>query len=393
MSHFSNGGTSKGCRNVSFFVNEEYAATCDWLLNVLLDRLTTEVQAVPVNVPNPPASTQTVTMRQDVDGPNGRIINAITEVLKLIFADEQSRVQLFIGSKHNRQIGISITFANGEQRTISNIFALSSGESSLFALFATILFDFDRSGTAFSTIQNVSGIVVVEEIDSHLHLDLQRKVLPKLLRMFERVQFIITTHSPLFLLGLQDAFEPNAAQIVSMPSGQPISAEEFSEFDAAYAAFKDTLRYRESVQSAVLKSRRPFLVVEGRSDKRILDAAWTKLYGTESEPPFDVQAAGIDADQEKRDGGAEQLRRNIEFLATTSERAIVGLFDNDRAGNAQFKGLNKSAFEDWDIAFVVSKASNCLRVGNATTSSSWTRGVRHRFKHQPPISFDRTLLQ
>jgi hypothetical protein len=26
------------------------------------------------------------------------------------------------------------------------------------------------------------------------------------------------------------------------------------------------------------------------------------------------------------------------------------LFDNDRAGNAQFKGLNKSAFEDWDIA-------------------------------------------
>ena len=74
------------------------------LLNVLLDRLTTEVQAVPVNVPNPPASTQTVTMRQDVDGPNGRIMNAITEVLKLIFADEQSRVQLFIGSEGNRQI-------------------------------------------------------------------------------------------------------------------------------------------------------------------------------------------------------------------------------------------------------------------------------------------------
>jgi predicted ATP-binding protein involved in virulence len=188
---------------------------------------------------------------------------------------------LFIGSKHNRQIGISITNANGEQRTIPNIFALSSGESSLFALFATILFDFDRSGTAFSTIQDVSGIVVVDEIDTHLHLDLQRNVLPKLLRMFERVQFIITTHSPLFLLGLQDAFSPNAAQIVSMPSGQTISTEEFSEFDAAYTAFTDTLRYRESVQSAVLKSRRPLIVVEGRSDKKILVVAWKKLYGTE----------------------------------------------------------------------------------------------------------------
>ncbi|HEY9824304.1 MAG TPA: AAA family ATPase [Stenomitos sp.] len=341
----------KGLSERLIFCQRRVAAMCDWLLNVILDRLTREVQVVPAYLQNPSVSSQSIWVHQEIDGPNGRIINANTEVLKLIFADEHSHVQLFIGSKHNRRIGIEITFVNGTQKTIPNIFALSSGESSLFALFATILFDFDRSGTSFSTIENVSGIVVIDEIDTHLHLDLQRKVLPKLLRMFERVQFIMTTHSPLFLLGLQDAFAPYAVQIVNLPSGQLISAEEFSEFDAAYAAFKETLRYRESVQSAVLNSRRPLLVVEGRSDKKILQVAWKKIYGTESEPPFDVQAAGIDADQDKRDGGAEQLRRNIEFLATTSDRAIIGLFDNDQAGNAQFKGLNKSAFEDWDIVF------------------------------------------
>ncbi|WP_152532209.1 ATP-binding protein [Leptolyngbya sp. Heron Island J] len=339
----------KGLSERLIFCQRRVAATCDWLLNVLLDKLTTEVQNVPVNIQEPPTPAEIVMMRQDVDGPNSQIIKAIIDILKLIFADEQSQVQLVIGNKHHRQIGISITFGNGKKKTIQNIFSLSSGESSLFALFATILFDFDRSGATFSTIQNVAGIVVIDEIDTHLHLDLQRKVLPKLLRMFERVQFLITTHSPLFLLGLQDAFAPNSAQIISMPNGQPIAVEEFSEFDSAYAAFQETIRYRESVQSAVLHSHRPLLVVEGRSDKKILRVAWQKLYGTGSEPPFDIQTAGIEADQDKRDGGAEQLRRNIEFLATTSERAIIGLFDNDQKGNAQFKGLKKEAFEDWSI--------------------------------------------
>jgi energy-coupling factor transporter ATP-binding protein EcfA2 len=83
---------TKGLSERLIFCQRRVAATCDWLLNVLLDRLTKEVQAVHVNVQNPPAPTQTVVMSQEVDGPNARIINAITEVLKLIFADEQSSV-------------------------------------------------------------------------------------------------------------------------------------------------------------------------------------------------------------------------------------------------------------------------------------------------------------
>lgn len=338
---------TKGFSERLIFSQRRIAAMSAWLLNVLLDNLTTEVQVVPVTLQGP--QPEVVNMKRQIEGPNSQILKAITDLLKMIFADEHGTVQLSLGTKHDRRIGIHITYSNGEKKTVPNVFSLSSGESSLFALFATILFDYDRSGSAFSTIQDVSGIVVVDEIDTHLHLDLQRKVLPKLLRLFERVQFIITTHSPLFLIGLQDAFGPNTARIIGLPNGDPIAAEDFSEFESAYAVFKETMLYRESVQSAVLRSRRPLLIVEGRSDLKLLKASWTMIYGGETEPPFDIQAAGIDADQNNRDGGAEQLRRNIEFLATTTDRAIIGIFDNDPAGNAQFKGLNKTAFENWNI--------------------------------------------
>ncbi len=234
---------------------------------------------------------------------------------------------------------------DGTSRLIPNVFALSSGESSLFALFSSIIFDFDRSGAEFTSLQEVKGIVVIDEIDTHLHLDLQRKILPKLLKLFEGVQFIITTHSPLFLLGLRDTFGSESVQVISLPDGNSIDAEDFIEFDSAYIAIKNTARHRQTIEQEVIKSRRPLLIVEGRSDEIILNTAWQKLFS--SPIPFDIQATGIEADLIKRNGGAEQLRRTIEFLATRSERTIIGLFDNDREGNDRFKGLHKNAFEDW----------------------------------------------
>ena len=47
--------------------------------------------------------------------------------------------------------------------------------------------------------------------------------------MFPKVQFIVTTHAPLFLLGMQRLFGEDGFAIYRMPKGQRISAEEFSE--------------------------------------------------------------------------------------------------------------------------------------------------------------------
>ena len=44
------------------------------------------------------------------------------------------------------------------------------------------------------------GIVLIDEVDAHLHLSLQKDILPLLTGLFPRIQFIVTTHSP-FVLG------------------------------------------------------------------------------------------------------------------------------------------------------------------------------------------------
>lgn len=45
------------------------------------------------------------------------------------------------------------------------------------------------------------GIVLIDEVDLHLHPKWQREVLNQLSKTFENVQFIVTTHSPVVLLG------------------------------------------------------------------------------------------------------------------------------------------------------------------------------------------------
>jgi len=47
-----------------------------------------------------------------------------------------------------------------------------------------------------SPLKTGQGIVLIDEIDLHLHPKWQRKIVPKLLELFPNVQFVITTHSP-----------------------------------------------------------------------------------------------------------------------------------------------------------------------------------------------------
>lgn len=56
-----------------------------------------------------------------------------------------------------------------------------------------VLFAQDKEGHPFVTLE---GIVLIDEIDTHLHPKWQQQIGPYLQRAFPRVQFIVTTHSP-----------------------------------------------------------------------------------------------------------------------------------------------------------------------------------------------------
>lgn len=52
---------------------------------------------------------------------------------------------------------------------------------------------------------DVAGIVLIDEIENHLHLSLQKRIIPYLAQLFPNVQFIVSTHSPFVLSSVENA--------------------------------------------------------------------------------------------------------------------------------------------------------------------------------------------
>lgn len=52
---------------------------------------------------------------------------------------------------------------------------------------------------------DLEGIVLIDELETHLHIELQKKILPFLTKFFPKIQFIITTHSPFVLNSIENA--------------------------------------------------------------------------------------------------------------------------------------------------------------------------------------------
>ncbi len=52
---------------------------------------------------------------------------------------------------------------------------------------------------------NLKGIVLIDEIETHLHVRLQKGLLPLLNEFFPKVQFIVTTHSPFVVSSISNA--------------------------------------------------------------------------------------------------------------------------------------------------------------------------------------------
>jgi predicted ATP-binding protein involved in virulence len=79
---------------------------------------------------------------------------------------------------------------------------LSSGYSAILKVFVDLLMITEVSEY---TPHSISGYVIIDEIDVHLHASLQRKVLPFLSSLFPKVQFIVSTHSPFVLMSVDNA--------------------------------------------------------------------------------------------------------------------------------------------------------------------------------------------
>lgn len=77
-----------------------------------------------------------------------------------------------------------------------NVAQLSDGERNMLALVGDMARRLSVLNPSMSNPNEGSGVVLIDEIDLHLHPRWQRTVLAKLEATFKNCQFIVTTHSP-----------------------------------------------------------------------------------------------------------------------------------------------------------------------------------------------------
>lgn len=80
-----------------------------------------------------------------------------------------------------------------------SVFNMSQGEKTLLALVSDIARRLVTLNPNSSAPLNGNGVVLIDELDLHLHPQWQQTIIKNLERTFPNVQFIISTHSPLIL--------------------------------------------------------------------------------------------------------------------------------------------------------------------------------------------------
>ena len=115
----------------------------------------------------------------------------------------------FLEIDGSNQVSVKV---ENEKRDITQ---LSSGFTSLFKILQAIISGY-ANFTNEVNLTHVRGIVLIDEIESHLHVEWQSKIIPLLKKLFPNTTFYIATHSSLVLTQLQ---EGEAYQLVRDDDG------------------------------------------------------------------------------------------------------------------------------------------------------------------------------
>jgi hypothetical protein len=120
-------------------------------------------------------------------------------------------------------VGFTGAFERGEylfktRRALVPFTALSDGHQAYLSWISDLLYHLCMGSHARKKLTGARGVVLVDEIDLHIHPEWQRTIIPKLARALPRLQFVFTSHSPIVVGTLERA---NIIRVESGRSGAP----------------------------------------------------------------------------------------------------------------------------------------------------------------------------
>jgi hypothetical protein len=269
-------------------------------------------------------------------GPNAATLEHLNKLLTQLYKAKDPTIthaRLGISGKASRRISVLLkTSASTQEVNVAPTLShLSSGEFLAFSLACSILREYDLvNRRPPATLDDVSGVVLIDEVDLHLHIQLQREVLPTLLHNFPKLQFIVTTHSPFFLIGLNEIYGPKPL-VYRLPHGTRIAPEDFEEFEHAYEIFSEKNQQFKQAYDAVNEhlraAQRPLVVTEGKTDWMHLKHALAQLNTGGQFTELDIDLLEYD-----RDMGHSELKSMCEhFAKVPQDKKAIFIFDRDEA--------------------------------------------------------------
>ena len=226
------------------------------------------------------------------------------------------------------RIAIMNDVDNNHYQVCPSLFQLSSGELSLISIFGEIIHQADNNENNIP-LEKIKGIVLIDEIEKHLHITLQKEVLSKLFALFPNLQFIVSSHSPFLNMGLATELSEKHKIIDLDHNGISCTATNNEQYEEVYKMMIDEndrfAKLYEELNLTIKSLTRPLIITEGKTDIKHILKAKEKLGITDLD--FDT------IQEQQQPDGDSNLKKLLEQAAhIDNKNIIIGIFDRDKDG-------------------------------------------------------------
>lgn len=321
-------------------VTSEIGILANWIMDVVLDWINYK-QVQEFKLPTGKAQRVDITPESVIFQNLNRILSS---TLSSKYPDRHLRFG--IGKRNNAGQRISIMYDNqqGTSYPISpNIFCLSSGELALLSLFGEILRQGDNIRNNVK-LNQIVGIVLIDEVDMHLHIKLQKEILPELFNLFPNVQFIVSSHSPFLNMGLADAMVERS-QIIDLDNNgitcSPTNNDLYKEvYDMMISENNQFAKKYNQLENTFKEIKKPLVITEGKTDIKFIQKAKEVLNLNDID--FEIITPDHQPD------GDQNLQKMLEQLCKIKRPfPIIGIFDRDIEGTVKKIDIGDDKYKNY----------------------------------------------
>ena len=320
----------------------------NWIMDVVLDWMVSKQE-------------------QNIQLPDGRLVkfditaeksiwDNLNQIVTELFREKSNGkfLRFGIGTRNNSGKRLSIV-TNDEKKDVfaPNMSVISAGEASIIGMFAEIIRQADKLHKNIS-LADIEGIVLIDEIDKHLHIKLQNQVLPQLMNLFHKNQFVITSHSPFLNMGLAE-FSQKQTKVFDLDNGgictEPKKTIEFENF--YNSIISDNENYAvlyNSLKEKVDGLTKPLIFTEGKTDWKHFEKALATLKANGEFTDIDLEIFKYDFTN-----GDSKLHSYLEEVSKTPHRyKIIGIFDSDESNGKSISKMSNGIKDFGNNVFAMS---------------------------------------